>query len=110
MRGSIQLDATRRWRGMRDEGEVMRNAAAEKRPMDAETGQSRRRVSVLLGTFLRRTAAGVLLCGSLAAAQSLHYCEPRRPLDPLFNLPYDPARVHFDSIQLSNVAQCAPLL
>ncbi|HTZ70581.1 MAG TPA: hypothetical protein VMB71_08025 [Acetobacteraceae bacterium] len=95
---------------MRDEGEAMRNAVAEKRPVDPETGQSRRRVSAVLGTFLRRTAAGALFCGSLAAAQSLHYGDPQRPLDPLFNLPYDPAHVHFDSIPLSNVAQCAPLL
>jgi hypothetical protein len=56
--------------------------------------------------------AVLLATGSVTKAASAlpHYGARNLPMDPLFNLPYDPARVHFESISLSSVGECAPLL
>jgi hypothetical protein len=60
-----------------------------------------------------------VLCGALwfsqapfsqANAGSFHYGTHSLPMDPLFNLPYDPSQVHFESIAMSRVGECAPLL
>jgi hypothetical protein len=48
--------------------------------------------------------------GLKAAAAGLHQSNEAQPKDPLFNLPYDTAQVHFDTFDLASVAQCAPLL
>jgi hypothetical protein len=61
-------------------------------------------------TVLRRAAMGSVLFTPLAAAPPAHYGDRSLPVDPLFNLPYDPSQVHFESIALDRVAQCAPLL
>jgi hypothetical protein len=60
-----------------------------------------------------RTAIGLtvaLFFSSQAAAAGFHQSNEAKPKDPLFNLPYDTAQVHFDSFDLASVAQCAPLL
>jgi hypothetical protein len=53
---------------------------------------------------------GLCLVSGAAAGPMLHYGVRSLPLDPLFNLPYNPQQVQFDSISISSVGECAPLL
>jgi len=69
-----------------------------------------KRLAGWLATLACGAAAALSFCGEVHAAPALHYGEGGRPLDPVFNLPYDTAKVHFDSIALSEVGECAPLL
>jgi hypothetical protein len=59
---------------------------------------------------MRAAGVGLLICGEVHAAPALHYGDGGVPLDPVFNLPYDAAQVHFDTIAVSQVGECAPLL
>jgi len=88
----------------------MRDAVTEKRPVHAETGHAFGRVSAYAGNIVRRGLAVAALFTQVAAAPAAHYGDRSLPIDPLFNLPYDPSQVHFDSVSLDSVAQCAPLV
>jgi hypothetical protein len=93
----------------------MRDAVSEKRTVHADTGRLRDRVSVLAGPLLRGALFGALWLSQAGlnqatAASLFHYGARRLPMDPLFNLPYDPTQVHFESIAISSIGECAPLL
>jgi hypothetical protein len=64
----------------------------------------RRRAIVTSAVRAALGLAAALFFSSQAAAAG------GQPKDPLFNLPYDTAQVHFDTFNLKTVAQCAPLL
>lgn len=93
----------------------MRDAVSEKRTVHADTGRLRDRVSVLAGPILRAAMCGAFwlsqaMPGPASAASLFHYGTHRLPMDPLFNLPYDPSQVRFDSVPTSRLGDCAPLL
>jgi hypothetical protein len=52
----------------------------------------------------------VLLNVQAAGAPIAHFATHGLPLDPVFNLPYDPAQVHFESVSVSFVGDCAPFI
>jgi len=51
-----------------------------------------------------------LMLSSHAGAATIEFGAPGKPLDPIFNLPYDPAAVRFESVEASKFQDCAPLL
>ncbi|HTZ69551.1 MAG TPA: hypothetical protein VMB71_02775 [Acetobacteraceae bacterium] len=65
-------------------------------------------------TRIRRAVLGFscLAVAFLAAAPAaaFHYGAASLPLDPIFNLPYDPATTHFEPFSISQLAPCQPLL
>lgn len=93
----------------------MRDAVSEKRTVHADTGRLRDRVSVLAGSLLKGALCGAVWFSQAAlhqatAASLFHYGTRSLPMDPLFNLPYDPSQVHFESMAISRIGDCAPLL
>jgi hypothetical protein len=80
----------------------------QSKAISAGTAARNRIVTSVVRAALGLTAALLFSCH--AAAAGLHQNNEAQPKDPLFNLPYDTAQVHFDSFSLASVAQCAPLL
>jgi hypothetical protein len=74
----------------------------------------REKVTFCLATAARSVAmvviSSVLFHAPALGATAVHFGVHGLPLDPVFNLPYDPAQVHFESVPVSIVGDCAPLL
>jgi hypothetical protein len=83
---------------------------SEFRAVHVDASRLRGVVSAVAKSLFRGTIAGLILYTQATAAPLLHYGTRSLPMDPLFNLPYDPAQVHFESISVSSVGECAPLL
>jgi hypothetical protein len=83
---------------------------SENRTVHADAERLRARISAAAKSLLRSAVTGLLLYTQATAAPLLHYGTRSLPIDPLFNLPYDPSQVHFESISISSVGECAPVL
>jgi hypothetical protein len=88
----------------------MHDAVSENRAVHAERGRVRGRISAIAKSVALSTMMGLFVCSAAVAGPLLHYGIRSLPLDPLFNLPYNPQEVQFDSIPISSVGECAPLL
>jgi hypothetical protein len=83
---------------------------SENRTVHADAGRLCDRVSAAARSLFLGIMTSVTLCTPAPAAPLFHYGTRNLPMDPLFNLPYDPSQVHFEPISISSVGECAPVL